>query len=845
MKTDDGARSTPAGQRMDPPGGGRRVGGHGRHRLTGVLRRRGTRRTATAVALSLGAAGAIMAGTTSPAAAGDVTTENYTGPGTHLIYIPNGVAQIELDGLGAAGNDGAWSQLSNWGLAKGGAAGSGARVDTTIPVDGDVKPGDLLQVVVGGRGRGGPGGSGGDWATMTAGAGGNGGAATSVTDLTTGELLLVAGGGGGGGGGGDGGLLQVFYPGGSGGSDSSGGNGAGLGGPAGAGGAAGGLSSCAPPAVRAGASGETAPSGSGGGGGGGGGGGYCGGRGGGSGDHAGGGNGAGGGGGGGGGAGGSYAVGINAGWSLSDNASRDGDGSASVSFIYPDPAPIFPQIISTDCVPVFSDSISFELLARAFPRATFGINDAPSWMTVWPDRPVESLGGTARLLWPPNEPPGDYRFQVYAQNSQGVAVQTIDVSIGGTPEAAWVNPDPYNEVLASGSPFSYRYRTIGCDQVLDYQLLSADPTWTPSIDAQTGLVSGTPPAGAAGRHTYTVRATTRQGKQITTQLHLTVDPRPLAMTTGALPDATVGGGYTAQLAATGGAGTPSWALAPGSSLPAGLTMNAQGAITGTPTTPGTSTFTVRLTDSGTRDPQTVTGQLSITVYPALVPVYQELPQGVVGSPYSFPLLATGGTGHYAWSVETGSALPPGMTLGSDGTLAGTPSTAGVTYSTLRLTDTGTTPPASQTMDVLFIIGATGRSFTAHVHPGDDGAVAMAIAGASSDPGAAVIRTPAAGAPDEQWSFTPVGSLYHIVNTATGQCLTTDGTAGDPVHQSPCAEASGQLWQLSGAFGGESCSWARNPASGLYLHQSAADPAVVDTAPWDGGTEAESFFPSSP
>jgi hypothetical protein len=794
--------------------------------------------------LSLGATGAIMAGTTNPAAAGDMTTWNYTGPGTYVIQIPDGVAQIELDGLGAAGDDGTWSQLGNpsiSGLASGGAAGSGARVDTTIPLGGEVKTGDVLQVVVGGRGRGGLGGSGGNWATLIAGAGGNGGAASSITDLTTGKLLLVAGGGGGGGGGGDGGLLEFFYPGGSGGTGGNGAGGAGLSGPAGAGGVAGGHLSCAPPAVTNGTSGETAPNGSGGGGGGGGGGGYCGGLGGGSGDHAGGGHGAGGGGGGGGGAGGTYAVGT-AGWSLSDNASRDGDGSASVTFIYPDPSPFFPQILSSDCVPAASSTTSFELLSRALPRASFGINDAPSWMTLQPDEPVDSIGDTAQLSWPPNEPPGDYRFQVYAQSSQGVAVQTIDVSIGGTARAAWVNPDRYHEVVASGSPFSYQYQTRGCDQVVDYQVVSADPTWTPSINPQTGLVSGTPPAGAAGRHTYTIRATTRQGKQIATQLQITVDPEPLAMTTGALPDAAVGGSYTAQLAATGGAGTPTWALAPGSSLPAGLTMNAQGAITGTPTTPGTSTFTVRLTDSGTRDPQTVTGQRSITVYPALTAHYQELPRGVVGSPYSFPLLATGGTGHYAWAVDPGSALPPGMTLGADGTLAGTPNTAGVTYSTLRVTDTGAAPPTSQTLDVLFIIGATGRSFTAHVDPGDDGGVAMAIAGASSAPGAAVIRTPTAGAPDEQWSFVPVGSLYHIVNTATGQCLTTDGTAGDPVHQQTCGDDPGQLWQLSGAFGGESCSWARNPASGLYLHQAAADPAVIDTAPWDGGTEAESFFP---
>jgi hypothetical protein len=100
---------------------------------------------------------------------------------------------------------------------------------------------------------------------------------------------------------------------------------------------------------------------------------------------------------------------------------------------------------------------------------------------------------------------------------------------------------------------------------------------------------------------------------------------------------------------------------------------------------------------------------------------------------------------------------------------------------------------------------------------------------------------ATGQPDELWSFTPVGSLYHIVNKATGQCLTTDGTAGDPVYQLPCTDQPDQLWQTGGNYGGDSCSWIRNPASNLYLY-SPADASVIDTAPWDGGTQSESIYP---
>ena len=63
------------------------------------------------------------------------------------------------------------------------------------------------------------------------------------------------------------------------------------------------------------------------------------------------------------------------------------------------------------------------------------------------------------------------------------------------------------------------------------------------------------------------------------------------ITTSSLPNATQGTAYSATLAATGT--TPiTWVVASGS-LPSGLLLNATGAISGTPTTTGTFTFTVQ------------------------------------------------------------------------------------------------------------------------------------------------------------------------------------------------------------------------------------------------------------
>src|SRR5262245_18049891 len=54
-----------------------------------------------------------------------------------------------------------------------------------------------------------------------------------------------------------------------------------------------------------------------------------------------------------------------------------------------------------------------------------------------------------------------------------------------------------------------------------------------------------------------------------------------------------------------------------------------------------------------------------------------LPNATVQSPYSQQLAATGGTPPYTWTLNPSSgSLPPGLTLASNGTVSGTPTTAG-------------------------------------------------------------------------------------------------------------------------------------------------------------------------
>ena len=86
----------------------------------------------------------------------------------------------------------------------------------------------------------------------------------------------------------------------------------------------------------------------------------------------------------------------------------------------------------------------------------------------------------------------------------------------------------------------------------------------------------------------------------------------LAVSTTSLPGPTHGQPYSQTLKASGGTTPYSWSIVSGS-LPPGLYLaSSTGKITGTATTAGTYSFTVKVTDSG-RPAQSATKALSIKI----------------------------------------------------------------------------------------------------------------------------------------------------------------------------------------------------------------------------------------
>jgi hypothetical protein len=90
---------------------------------------------------------------------------------------------------------------------------------------------------------------------------------------------------------------------------------------------------------------------------------------------------------------------------------------------------------------------------------------------------------------------------------------------------------------------------------------------------------------------------------------------PLVITSAALPGGVVGSAYSATLTATGGAGPRVWSAF--GALPPGLTLSPAGVLTGTTTSVGSFTFTIRVTDATQLAELTVTVDVIATPPPDL------------------------------------------------------------------------------------------------------------------------------------------------------------------------------------------------------------------------------------
>lgn len=223
------------------------------------------------------------------------------------------------------------------------------------------------------------------------------------------------------------------------------------------------------------------------------------------------------------------------------------------------------------------------------------------------------LDGTAASTWtivdgtntgtatPVQAPLG---FLPAAANFSVTAIQVLPLSITGpaSPLGAGVQGVAYPSTTftATGGIGSYSWSVAA----------GALPTGLSLSGA--GVLTGTPTG--YGSFSFTVQVTSGP-LTATADYSLDIQPPPVVIaTTSPLPNATAGVPYSKTFQATGGIGSYSWSVT-GGALPAGLTLSAAGVLSGTPTTAGTSNFTVEAVSGA----QSASGSFSLDVqYPTAV-----------------------------------------------------------------------------------------------------------------------------------------------------------------------------------------------------------------------------------
>lgn len=382
-----------------------------------------------------------------------------------------------------------------------------------------------------------------------------------------------------------------------------------------------------------------------------------------------------------------------------------------------------------------------------------GSNPLPTNLSITPTTGV--ISGTPSAT-------GSFSFTIQVTDGASTtATRTFSISIAAAPSITTTS-------LPAGSIGVSYSATIGVTNgtsPFNFQVSSGALPGGLSLNSSTGAITGSPTGN--GTFTFAVQATDAAGAAVAQSYTVQIG-NTLTVTNTSLPNGAVGTSYSQTLAATGGSGTGYvWSLVNGQgTLPGGLTLTPQGVISGIPTAPGTSTFTVQVTDSASA---IATRALSITVAGSAITITttSPLPQGVSGSLYSVTLAAIGGSGTgFVWTIASGT-LPPGVSLTQGGVLGGTPTAGGSYAFTVTVQDSqGAT---SQKAFTLFIASSALTITTNATLPGGTvGVVYSALLQAAGGSGSGYTFSLVAGALPVNLSLSSSGAI--------GGTPTTTGTA---------------------------------------------------------------------
>ena len=383
-----------------------------------------------------------------------------------------------------------------------------------------------------------------------------------------------------------------------------------------------------------------------------------------------------------------------------------------------------------------------------------------------------SLGGTPTTA-------GNYSVTVKASDSGGLSVSasySVTITSSSTPLSIFSTAlsnatagQPYSgSVSASGGTGSYTFSQSG-------GVLPAGMSFSSS-----GQVTGTP--NVPGPYSLGVKVTDSNGAFAVGSVTLTVVPAPLQITNSStFPSAIAGSDYPAQqLMASGG--VQPYTLSINGALPAGLTLSGS-QISGTPQSPGTYSFTAKVTDSATPAASGLLG-VSMTVRPqsadlvlAASSVSFSITQGTSAPPAANTVgvassvvsqnISFSTSASVSWLTVAGGSTTPGVVsiaLNSGAlslTAAGGPYSGSVTVTcnsgsctgtsqTISVSLSVTSPPALLTLGTSLIsfaaLTSNPQSQTASLPLSNSGGGQLSISSATADSSWLTVSAPPASVP---------------------------------------------------------------------------------------------------
>ncbi len=231
---------------------------------------------------------------------------------------------------------------------------------------------------------------------------------------------------------------------------------------------------------------------------------------------------------------------------------------------------------------------------------------------------------------------------------------TLDLSTSDVPSS-----------VVENTPYTGEFKVAGGKDTSDYTftVTGLPPGLSVATSGRTATISGTPSATGY----FSVKAVVKEVGAANTEdgaetFAIRVTPRLKLNTTGLLAGE-VGATYDRNLVAGGGKGPFTWQV---DGLPAGLSISALpgspvAMIAGTPTTAGSSSVRVRLSDAAGSAPIDTT--FALTVAPPILITNPTTPDSAVGAPIRIVYTASQGVAPYNWTT---SGLPAGTSAVKEG-----------------------------------------------------------------------------------------------------------------------------------------------------------------------------------